>query len=132
MTGVQTCALPILNNAIYHGNWELNSELRENPQVYRETIADRRTRAPYCDRAVYVDAHFTRLDASFTIRDEGPGFDPSTLPDPTDPANLERISGRGVMLMRTFMDNVEYNHSGNAVTLVKRLNGTPQEPVGVR
>ena len=121
-----------LNNAMYHGNLELNSELRENPQVYRETIADRRNRSPYRDRCVYVDAHFTRQDASFTIRDEGPGFDPSTLPDPTDPANLERISGRGVMLMRTFMDQVEYNHSGNSVTLIKRLNGTPQDLAALR
>ena len=133
-SGIRICVAleEALSNAIFHGNLELNSDLRENPQVYRETIADRRTRSPYRDRNVYVDAHFTRKDASFTIRDEGPGFDPATLPDPTDPANLERISGRGVMLMRTFMDNVAYNHSGNEVTLVKRLNGTPQDLADLR
>ncbi|MEM8681572.1 MAG: ATP-binding protein, partial [Planctomycetota bacterium] len=58
--------------------------------------------------------------AEFVIEDEGPGFDPTRLPDPTDPANLERVSGRGVLLMRTFMDEVEYSERGNRVILRKR------------
>ena len=57
--------------------------------------------------------------AVFTIRDEGPGFNPSTLPDPTDAANLEKPGGRGVVLMRTFADEISYNETGNEVTLVK-------------
>jgi len=58
------------------------------------------------------------------VRDEGSGFDPAALPDPTAPANLERVSGRGVLLLRTFMDEVIYNELGNAVTLVKRCHST--------
>jgi len=54
------------------------------------------------------------------IADEGPGFDPKSLPDPRDSESLESVSGRGVMLMRLFMDEVTYNESGNSVTLVKR------------
>ncbi len=54
------------------------------------------------------------------IRDQGRGFDPNSLPDPTDPANLEKAAGRGVLLMRSFMDEVSYNDRGNSVTLVKR------------
>ena len=57
--------------------------------------------------------------------DDGPGFDVSTLPDPTDPANLERPSGRGVLFMRTFMDDVRYNPTGNCVTLLKRREPHP-------
>ena len=53
----------------------------------------------------------------YTVRDEGPGFDPASLPDPTDPANLDRPCGRGLLLMRTFMDNVIFNDKGNEVTL---------------
>ena len=56
----------------------------------------------------------------YVIRDEGPGFDPSTLPDPRDPSNLERTAGRGLLLIRTFMDEVTFNKAGNQITMVKR------------
>ena len=55
---------------------------------------------------------------TFFVRDEGPGFDPNKLPDPTDPANLEKVSGRGLLLMKTFMDEVTFNATGNQVTMV--------------
>ena len=60
------------------------------------------------------------------VSDDGPGFDPESLPDPTDPANLDRVSGRGLLLMKTFMDDVTYNATGNEVTMTKR-NGVPAE-----
>jgi len=53
------------------------------------------------------------------IEDEGSGFSPEDVPDPTDDDNLETPSGRGLMLMRAFMTDVAYNESGNCVTLVK-------------
>jgi serine/threonine-protein kinase RsbW len=53
------------------------------------------------------------------ITDEGPGFDPDALPDPTDPAHIGRPSGRGVMLMRAFMSSVEFHDRGNHVVLEK-------------
>jgi anti-sigma regulatory factor (Ser/Thr protein kinase) len=58
----------------------------------------------------------------FCIRDEGPGFDWSTLPDPRDPENLGRVGGRGLLLVRTFMDEVHFNEKGNQIILVKRRN----------
>ena len=57
------------------------------------------------------------------VRDEGLGFDPSLLPDPTDPANLGKVSGRGLLLIQTFMDHVEHNATGNEITMVKRRSG---------
>lgn len=54
------------------------------------------------------------------IEDEGTGFRPEDIPDPTAEENLEKPSGRGIMLMRAFMSEVGYNASGNRVTLVKR------------
>lgn len=57
------------------------------------------------------------------ITDEGPGFDPEAVPDPTDPANLEKPSGRGIMLMKNYMNDVEYNERGNVVTMEKRRAG---------
>ena len=56
----------------------------------------------------------------YVVADDGAGFDPEQLPDPTAPGFLERPCGRGIMLMRTFMDEVRFNDIGNQVTLVKR------------
>ena len=54
------------------------------------------------------------------IGDEGTGFDPETIPDPTSPECLECPSGRGIMLMRAYMNQVEYNQRGNEVRLIKQ------------
>ena len=124
---VGTALHEALTNAIEHGNLELRSELRDKDdrREYVLLIDRRRQEMPYRDRRIYVSAHFSRQRAVFTIRDEGPGFDPSKLPDPTDPANLEKVSGRGLYLIRTFMDEVSFNATGNAITLVKRRKGSP-------
>lgn len=53
------------------------------------------------------------------ITDEGNGFDPNTIPDPTSPENLCREGGRGVKLMQSFMSRVQYNAQGNEVLLEK-------------
>ena len=68
--------------------------------------AARRLEAPYRDRRVRVRVELTPAEARYEVADEGPGFDVSKLPDPTDPANLERPSGRGVLFMRTFIFKV--------------------------
>jgi anti-sigma regulatory factor (Ser/Thr protein kinase) len=67
-----------------------------------------------------VWAQLTHSEATISIRDQGPGFDPKSLPDPTDPENIGKISGRGLLLIRTFMDDVRFNDTGNEITLVKR------------
>jgi serine/threonine-protein kinase RsbW len=54
------------------------------------------------------------------IADEGPGFDPNAVPDPTDEDHLEIPSGRGIMLMRSFMSHVEFNDRGNCVVMEKQ------------
>jgi serine/threonine-protein kinase RsbW len=55
------------------------------------------------------------------ITDEGTGFDPNDVPDPTDVENLERACGRGLMLMRHYMTDVHYNARGNSVSMRKVL-----------
>ena len=55
----------------------------------------------------------------FVIRDEGPGFNHEQVVDPTQEENLERIGGRGLLLIRNFMDEVSYNQRGNEISLVK-------------
>ena len=57
------------------------------------------------------------------ISDEGPGFDPDDVPDPTAPENLERPCGRGLLLMRHYMTEVAYHDRGRAVRMAKIRNG---------
>lgn len=119
---VGTALVEVLMNAIEHGNLEVSSELREDPDTnaYKRLVEQRRHEAPYRDRRVHLTAKFSRQEAVYIVRDEGPGFDVAHLPDPTDPANLEKSSGRGLLLIRTFMDDVRFNATGNEITLRKR------------
>lgn len=57
------------------------------------------------------------------IADQGKGFDPASVPNPTDPAMVDSPRGRGIMLMRSFMSRVEYNEAGNRVVLEKTREG---------
>lgn len=71
-------------------------------------------------KRVTIVVELSQAEARFTIADEGPGFSLHTVPDPCAPENLLRTSGRGLLLIRTIMDDVSYNEAGNAVTMVKR------------
>jgi len=107
-----------LNNGMYHGNLALPSHLRENRLLYRAMFDERRSIIkPYCDRVLRCNFRLMSDYALFVIRDQGSGFDTAELPDCTDPTNLEKPSGRGLLLMRTFFDRVVYNPRGNRVWL---------------
>jgi serine/threonine-protein kinase RsbW len=71
-------------------------------------------------KLIRIGAELSPTEACFTIEDEGEGFDVATIPDPRDPANLFKSSGRGVLLIYNIMDEVEYNAQGNRVKMVKR------------
>ena len=117
-----------LLNALYHGNLEVSSDLKESdPNLFEETARQRCQEEPYLHRRLFIDVKLSRDEARYVIRDEGPGFDPAKLPDPCDLENLEKPSGRGILLMRSFMDEISFNDKGNQVTLVKR-GTTEDEP----
>lgn len=59
-------------------------------------------------------------EARFDVRDQGEGFDPDAVPDPTEDDNLEIPSGRGIMLMKAYMSEVEYRDPGNHLAMVYR------------
>jgi CheY-like chemotaxis protein len=121
---VGTALSEALTNAVDHGNLELDSALREtSDQEYFELGRLRSAQPPYCDRRVYLTTRLTPSEVTYVIRDEGPGFRHDALPDPTDPENLTKLSGRGLLLIRTFMDDVRFNDRGNEITMVKRRNG---------
>ncbi len=71
------------------------------------------------DKTVRITCEVSDQCAVITIEDQGPGFDPFDIPDPTDDENLEKASGRGLMLMRAFMTNITYNERGNRVCMEK-------------
>lgn len=109
-----------LLNALYHGNLELDAEARaKGLRAYHKLAEERASQTPYSQRRIYVQTELSRRGVMLVVRDEGHGFDPAALPDPTDPANLDKLGGRGLVLMRTFMDEVIYNDLGNAVTMSK-------------
>lgn len=110
-----------LINAIEHGNLELNSSLRERHDgSYQQLGQERMQKPPYRDRKVHVLAKVAPDEAIYVIRDEGSGFDCSHLPNPRDKENMVKAGGRGILLIRMFMDEVTFNEVGNEITMVKR------------
>lgn len=108
-------------NAMEHGNLDLDSKLREEDEVsYHRVGQERRQQKPYADRRVHIVARESPREAVYVIRDEGAGFNRSQIPDPTDPANLEKRSGRGLLLIQSFMSEVRHNEKGNEITLIVR------------
>jgi len=73
-------------------------------------------------KLVRITADVSPEEARFTIEDEGDGFNVAEIPDPLDPQNLFKTSGRGVLFIYNIMDEVRYNERGNRLTMVKRKN----------
>jgi CheY-like chemotaxis protein len=124
-----------LRNAVYHGNLELDTELRcRNADTYFREAEERRGREPFCRRHVRLSARESRAEARYVIQDEGPGFnvERALQEDPTDPQNLTRRSRRGLFLIRTFMSDVRFNSTGNEITMLHRYDATCEaRPSGV-
>src|SRR5262249_36858124 len=118
-----------LKNAYFHGSLEVATGAGWPQRKAIAQIAQGRlVEEPYRNRRIYVQARVPRPEATFVVRDEGPAFDASQLPDPADPESHNKSTGRGIILMRTIMDEVRYNADGNEVTLVKRPPPMEQVP----
>jgi serine/threonine-protein kinase RsbW len=72
-------------------------------------------------KRVLVEIAFQLGRIQARVTDQGSGFDPASVPDPTTPENLTKPCGRGLFLMRKLLDEVWYNDQGNQVTLVLKL-----------
>lgn len=72
------------------------------------------------NKIVRISAEVSTKEARFTIEDEGDGFDVDSIPDPRNPENLFKTSGRGVLIIHNVMDEVTYNERGNRLTMVKK------------
>lgn len=95
--GVRLALEEALVNAIKHGN-------RMDP-----------------DKKVYVACELSADEITVAIEDQGEGFKLAEVPDPTEDDNLEKPSGRGIMLIRSFMNGFGYNEKGNRLTMSKKL-----------
>ena len=85
-----------LINAIKHGN-------KEDPR-----------------KKVRIQCHVTDQEAEIIIEDEGPGFDRTSVPDPTTEENLERLHGRGILLMEAYMNVIEWSNNGRKVRMIRK------------
>lgn len=106
-----------LLNAYYHGNFDVGS-VGGSPQNYDAIAAGRAADRDYALRKIYIDADISRERAIFVIRDDGRGFDPSPFLSSAQVKTLDDRH-RGIHLMKTIMDEVRYNATGNEVTMVR-------------
>jgi serine/threonine-protein kinase RsbW len=74
-------------------------------------------------KKVYIEAKVDSRKMQITIEDEGPGFDRSSVPDPTADENLCKCSGRGILLIEAYMDSVKWTNHGRRVTMLKKNGG---------
>jgi Histidine kinase-like ATPase domain/Response regulator receiver domain len=115
-----------LLNAIYRGNLEISFKQMQDTRVSllegkgEDMGNQRRSAAPYKDRKVRVSIAMDSEAARFVIGDDGAGFNPASIPAAGQPGSLDPQTGRGLVLMRAFFDEVTFNGSGNEVTLVKK------------
>ncbi len=93
--GIQLALEECLTNAVKHGNKEDDA------------------------KRVHVRCEVSGRRFWAEIRDEGTGFQPEQVPDPTEEENLTAVGGRGLLLIRSYMTDVCYNEDGNCVTLLK-------------
>ena len=109
-----------LSNALYHGNLEVSSDLRqEDERLFDALAAERLRQEPFCTRRIRVQVQLDRDAARFVVADDGPGFDTSIFDRPAQAEDMNRIGGRGLLLIRTFMDQTSFNKAGNQITMVK-------------
>lgn len=83
-----------VNNAIHHGNLEDEA------------------------KKVTIDVKKAAKDLCFIVKDEGKGFDFNNLPDPTAPENIEKENGRGIFLMKSLADDVQFENNGKEVHVI--------------
>ena len=104
-------------NAMVRGNLELSQS--DMPVLDPQLVAKRAAEEPYRDRTVYFRSLVTLEKAEFTVRDQGAGFDQELIPNTQDPDSFREGAGKGLVLIQTFMDKVEFNESRNEIKMTK-------------
>ena len=120
--GVRLGLLELIVNAIEHGNLGISYEekkaaMEESFEGLESLISQRLENSAIAQRRVLIDFYYNKTSCTWTITDEGEGFNWRSLPDPTDPQNILCQNGRGIFLARMSFDNIKFNETGNSVKL---------------
>lgn len=120
-TNISLSLQEAISNAMYHGNFEIDSSVRDGGGMkeFNNEIEKRKDLSPYSDRVVKVTYELTPDYVLYEVEDEGPGFNHLTLPDPRDPENFFKNSGRGLLIIRIHMDEVTWHGRGNIIRMKK-------------
>lgn len=106
-----------LLNAMVRGNLDLSRAAM--PVLNRTLIQDRSQQAPYAGRKVYFRSLVKPDSATIVVRDQGLGFDTSSIKEASDPDSFREGAGRGLVLIKSFMDEVRFADNGRELTMVK-------------
>ncbi|MBF0389768.1 MAG: response regulator [Desulfamplus sp.] len=119
-----------ISNAVVHGNLDIPSSIKQNSwEEFEEMLKKRESMPEYADKPIHVCFQVAEVEIENTqkrmimqwdILDNGKGFDYNKLPNRLDPLK-SLLSGRGVFLIRSFMDEVSWNSKGNGIKMVKYL-----------
>lgn len=118
--GLKVGLFEALTNAVYHGNLELSSEIKKGKNGFAryDELAEKRQNDPrYGNRWVTVTSRQDRNHVKFEVTDEGPGFNWLEFSDNDGDMDDLELSGRGILMMRFYYQNIEWNEKGNGVTL---------------
>lgn len=122
-----------LINAMYRGNLQLGPSVTppHHAIIYDDATSDlierRKSEAPYKDRKVFVEATASKDQIQIVIRDQGKGFDTSKVPVVVSADLFAAESGKGLVLMKSFADELLFNDAGNEVTMIKRCKSCPRD-----
>ncbi len=121
----------ILINAIEHGNLEISN--KEKAELldrgdYNKILKERVLTPMYRDRFVDIKIFSTPEYLKIIVQDMGKGFDPTQIPDPENPENFLKESGKGILMAIHAFDKLEYNDMGNCVTLIKNSDYVEENP----
>lgn len=132
----------VVNNAFVHGNLETGSELRASADSeaflnhLRSITAERILSRPICITSTIQPVSSTEpgapdlIRAMLRVHDEGRGFNPDIIADPTAAENIDIPSGRGIALMRAFTDELRFDDGGRTVTMTKIFPYREPQPAG--
>ncbi len=117
----------MLFNAIYHGNLEISSEVRgegiDGQLKFQELAATRMADPGYCNRKIHLSWEWQNSHLTIRVKDEGPGFDWRWWMEKTRNLDSLGASGRGMMLVNSFADQLEFNEAGNETIATLNLPG---------
>lgn len=130
---VKICLYEALSNAFEHGNLEITGSekltlLEQSQQVWKDFLVERMNQPEYVDRKIRVSLMITEDVLKVAIRDEGQGFDYSKRTTDIDPEELFKSSGRGLLLIQSLMDELDFEENGSIIKMTKkRIYGEKQE-----